>query len=38
MQRVYEKPAVVYKEKIEGRAGACAKVGVAGCGSGPYNS
>jgi hypothetical protein len=25
MRRTYEKPAVVYKEKVEARAGACGK-------------
>jgi hypothetical protein len=25
MRRTYEKPAVVYKEKVEARAGGCSK-------------
>ncbi len=38
MQRAYEKPAVIYKEKIEGRAGSCTKAGSGACGAGPYIS
>jgi hypothetical protein len=37
-KKKYEKPAVVYKEKIEARAGACAKAGAGTCSSGPYLS
>lgn len=39
MKKRYEKPAVIYKEKIEARAGACSKAGTGACGtSGPYVS
>ncbi len=37
-KKKYQKPAVVYKEKIEARAGACAKAGAGPCGAGPYVS
>ncbi len=39
-KKKYEKPAVVYKEKIEAKAGSCAKAGSGSpsCGSGPYVS
>lgn len=33
MNRAYEKPQVIYREKIEARAGACGKVGVGDCAS-----
>ena len=40
MKRVYEKPAVVHTEKIEARAGTCAKdsVSTGGCEAGPVSS
>ena len=37
-KKPYEKPAVVYREKIEAKAGSCAKVGAPGCSTGPYVS
>jgi hypothetical protein len=37
-KKPYKKPAVVYREKIEGRAGACAKAGTGTCLTGPYIS
>lgn len=40
MKKKYEKPAVIYKEKIEARAGSCGstKSGAGTCGAGPYVS
>ena len=39
-KKPYEKPAVVYREKIEAKAGSCLKAGATTptCGSGPYVS
>ena len=37
-RKPYEKPAVVYREKIEAKAGACSKTGAGLCGAGPYVS
>ena len=37
-RKPYEKPSVVYREKIEAKAGACTKTGASTCGSGPYVS
>jgi len=34
MKRCYEKPQIVYREKIEARAGSCDKVGSGDCSSG----
>jgi len=36
-KKKYEKPAVIYREKIEARAGACSKAGTA-CDPNPYIS
>lgn len=38
MKRNYEKPLVVYREKIEARAGSCTKVGSTDCGAGTFVS
>jgi hypothetical protein len=37
-KKPYEKPQVVYREKIEVKAGACGKTGAGPCGTGPYVS
>ena len=37
-KKPYEKPAVVYREKIEAKAGSCAKAGAGTCKTGPYVS
>lgn len=37
-KKPYEKPRVVYREKIEAKAGACGKTGAGTCGTGPYVS
>ncbi|MEW6756973.1 MAG: hypothetical protein AB1347_02030 [Acidobacteriota bacterium] len=37
-RKPYEKPAVVYREKIEAKAGSCSKTGAGTCGAGPYVS
>jgi hypothetical protein len=37
-KKPYEKPEVVYKQKIEARAGSCHKTGVGDCNPGPYVS
>jgi len=34
----YERPTIVYRERIEVRAGTCGKAGAPGCGAGPYVS
>lgn len=38
MNRAYEKPQVIYREKIEARAGSCNKVGSGDCGTGTFVS
>lgn len=38
MKRSYDKPQVVYREKIEARAGSCTKVGAGDCGAGTFVS
>ncbi len=38
MKRPYEKPQVVYREKMEARAGSCVKLGTTDCGAGTYVS
>ena len=40
MKKAYEKPRVVYAEKVEARAVGCAKAGAAdpGCEAGPIQS
>ncbi len=37
-KKPYKKPAVVYREKIEAKAGSCLKAGSGACSSGPYVS
>ncbi len=38
MKKAYEKPRVIYAEKVEARATACAKADAAGCSDGPIQS
>jgi len=39
-KKPYEKPDIIYRQKIEARAGSCNKVGSSqpSCGAGPYVS
>jgi hypothetical protein len=38
MKKVYEKPRVIYAEKVEARAVGCAKADAATCADGPIQS
>ncbi len=38
MKKPYEKPRIVYSEKMEARAVACAKADSASCAQGPVTS
>jgi len=37
-KKKYEKPAIIYREKIEAKAGICNKLASPGCDPGPYVS
>jgi hypothetical protein len=37
-EKKYEKPSIIYREKIEARAGSCVKAGTSGCDPGPFVS
>jgi hypothetical protein len=38
MKKVYEKPRVIFSEKVEARAVACAKADAGACAEGPIQS
>ena len=38
MKKPYEKPRIIYVEKLEARAVACAKADSVGCAAGPVTS
>lgn len=38
MKKAYEKPRVIYAEKVEARAVGCAKADAASCEAGPIQS
>lgn len=38
MKKPYEKPRIIYSEKMEARAVACAKADAATCSTGPITS
>ncbi len=37
-KKPYQKPAIVYSEKVEARAGTCAKADATTCSAGPSQS
>jgi hypothetical protein len=38
MKKPYQKPRIIYSEKMEARAVSCAKADTAGCAAGPVTS